>query len=62
MKDKATQSDPSRTVFIEFAQLHPRPIGPGELASLRALWWRQVALGHRLPAEIGVIVIEGGAS
>jgi len=43
------------------AQLHPRPIGPGELASLRALWWRQAALGHRLPAERGVILLEGGS-
>ncbi len=42
------------------SQLRPRPIGSGELASLRALWWRQAALGHRLPAEIGVIVLEGG--
>ena len=58
MKDNATQSDP--TTFIEFAQLHPRPIGPGELASLRALWWRQTSAGHPLPPELGVIVIEGG--
>ena len=39
---------------------HARPIGPGELAALRAIFWRQAALGHRLPAEIGVIVLEGG--
>ncbi len=44
---------------IPISQLRHRPIGPGELASLRALWWRQAALGHRLPAETGVIVIEG---
>ena len=37
-----------------------RPLGPGEFAQLRALWLRQAALGHRLPAEIGVIVLEGG--
>ncbi len=35
------------------------PTGP-QLAEARALWWRQAALGHRLPAEIGVIAIEGG--
>ena len=46
---------------IALARLQPRPIGPGELASLRALWWRQIALGHRVPPEIGVIVVEGGA-
>ncbi len=42
------------------SQLRPRPIGPGELAELRAIFWRQRALGHRLPAEPDVIVIEGG--
>jgi hypothetical protein len=25
-----------------------------------SLWWRFAGLGHRLPAELGVIVIEGG--
>ena len=47
---------------IPVSQLRHRPIGPGELASLRAMWWRQAALGLRLPAEIDVIVIEGRAS
>ena len=47
---------------IPVSQLRHRPIGPGELASLRALWWRQAGAGHRLHAEIGVIVIVGGAS
>ena len=51
-------SDP--TVNFPISQLRPRPIGPGELAALRAIFWRQAALGHRLPAEIGVIVITGG--
>ena len=46
---------------IPFSQLRHRPIGPGELASLRAIWWRQASAGHRLPAEPGVIEIEGGA-
>ena len=45
---------------IALSQLQHRPIGPGELAALRALWWRQASAGHRLPAEIGVIAIEGG--
>lgn len=43
------------------SQLRPRPIDPDELAILRAMWWRQASAGHHLPAEIGVIVIEGGA-
>ncbi len=55
-------SDGSDTnLEIPVSQLRHRPIGPGELASLRAMWWRQAALGHHLPAERGVIVIEGGA-
>ncbi len=60
MTDFAAQGDPSRTAFIEFARLVPRPVRDDEIPELRALWWRQAALGHRLPAEIGVIVIEGG--
>ena len=62
MMDNAAQRDPSRTAFIEFAQLVPRPVRDDEIPELRVLWWRQAALGHRLPAETGVIVVEGGAS
>ena len=43
------------------SQLLPRPVRPDEITELRALWWRQAALGHRMPAELGVIVLEGGA-
>ena len=46
---------------IPLSQLHSRQIGPGELAALRDIFWRQAALGHWLPAEVGVIVIEGRA-
>ena len=60
-RDFTIQSDQSRTTFIDVAHLMPRPIGPGELAHLRAMWWRQAALGHRLPAERDVIVINGRA-
>ena len=56
-------SDGSDTnLEIPVSQLRHRPIGPGELASLRALWWRQAGAGHRLPAETGVIVVAGGAT
>ncbi len=48
------------TVGIEFAQLAPRAVRPDEIPELRALWWRHAALGHRLPAERGVIVLLGG--
>ncbi len=27
----------------------------------RAIWWRQKAQGHRLPAEPGIILIDGAA-
>ncbi len=59
-RDLAAQSDPGRTIVIDVVHLLPRPVRPDELPELRALWWRQAALGHRLPAELGVIVIEGG--
>ena len=60
MTDFAAQGNPSGAAFIDIAQLVPRDVRPDEIPELRALWWRQAALGHRLPAEIGVIVIEGG--
>jgi len=31
-------------------------------AQVRAVWWRQLRHGNRLPAEPGVILIEGGKS
>ena len=55
--DHCDRSD--HTLNIPISQLH-RPIGPGELAALRAVWWRQASAGHRLPAEIDIVVIEGG--
>ncbi len=48
------------TLDIPISQLRHRPVGPGELAALRAVWWREASAGHRLPAGIDVIVIEGG--
>ena len=62
MKDKrdyTAQEDPS-FIVIDVAQLVPRPVRADELPELRRIYWRQAALGHRLPAERGVIVIEGG--
>ena len=58
--ERSTERDPGRTPFIDIAQLVPRPVRPDELAVLRSIYWRLAALGHRLPAEIDVIVIEGG--
>ena len=57
----AVNSDGSDTnLEIRVSQLVPRPVLPDEIPELRAIWWRQIALGHRFPAEPGVIVIEGG--
>ena len=50
------------TVDISDSQLLPRDVRPDEIPELRSLWWRQASFGHRLPAEINVIVIEGGAT
>ena len=37
-----------------------RPIRPDEIPHVRRVWWRLTSLGHRLPPERGVIMIEGG--
>ena len=58
--DNSDRSDTS--LEIPLSQLRHRPIGPGELASLRAIFWRQAGAGHRLPAERDVIVVDGGRS
>ena len=31
-----------------------------DLREVREVWWRQVALGNRMPAEPVIIVIDGG--
>ncbi len=43
-------------------QLVPRSVRPDEARYVRQVWWNQVRLGHRLPPEPGVIVIDGGRS
>ena len=60
MTDYAAQGDPNVAAFIDIAQLVHCDVRLDELPELRALWWRQAALGHRLPAEQGIIVITGG--
>ncbi len=61
MTDYAARGDPSHATFIDVTDLIPRPVRPDEVSELRAIFWRQARLGHRLPAELGVIVIEGRA-
>ncbi len=58
--DFADEDNSNQIGFIDVIQLVPRPVRDDEIPELRALWWRQAALGHRLPAELGVIVFEGG--
>ena len=45
---------------LDVSQLVRRDVRPDEIPELRSLWWRQARAGHRLPAEIDVIVICGG--
>ena len=52
----------SQVSDLPVSQLQPRPVRADELPELRALWWRHRAQGVTLPAEFGVIVIEGGRS
>ena len=52
--------DSSHTVDIDVLHLIPRPVRRDEFPELRAMWWRLAAQGHRMPAEIDVIVITGG--
>ncbi len=48
--------------YIRFPvdRLIPRPIRPDEVPHVRRVWWRQAALGYRLPAESGLILLDGG--
>ena len=50
----------TEVTFIVIADLVPRPVRADEVLELRAIFWRQAALGHRLPAELDVILIERG--
>ena len=59
--DFAGKEDPGHTTFVNVADLVPRAVRDDEIPELRHIYWRQARLGHRLPAERGVIVIEGGA-
>jgi hypothetical protein len=49
---------PETSLEIPVSQLVPRPVRPDEIHELRAIFWRQAALGHRLPAECGVILLD----
>ena len=56
----AVKRDGSETTTdLLVSQLVPRDVRPDEIPELRAIYWRQAALGYRLPAERDVILIEG---
>ena len=50
----------NNTVDLPVSQLLPRDVRPDDLPELRSIYWRQAALGHRLPPERDVILLEGG--
>ena len=49
---------PDTNLEVPVSQLVPRPVRPDEIPELRAIWWRQIAHGIRLPAEPGVILLD----
>lgn len=40
--------------------LIPRPVRPDEIPELRRMWWQLTADGNQLPAEAGIILLDGG--
>ena len=44
---------------IPVDQLIPRSMRRDETRYVRQVWWNQARLGHRMPAERDVILIEG---
>ena len=62
-QDSTFHSSPQATpTVLDFPldQLRPRPMRDGERSLLRACWWRWRREGTEMPAERGVIVIDGG--
>ncbi len=47
-------------IEIPVENLHHRPMPPDERSLVVTRWWRMRREGARLPAEPGVIVIDGG--
>ena len=52
------QSQPERRRIQSLTDRLP-PLTERDKEEARVVWWRQVRLGHRLPAERGVIVVDG---
>jgi hypothetical protein len=53
--ESEAQVNASREALQPFACLDELVV-----AQVRALWWRQLRLGNRLPAQTGMIVLNGG--
>ena len=51
-RDSITTSPQSPQTFVGLDEIVS--------AQVRDIWWRQIRLGNRLPAEPGVILIRGG--
>ncbi len=49
------------TIDLPIDGFIPRPMRPSERSLVVACWWAMRREGVRLPAEKGVIVIDGGA-
>ncbi len=47
-------------ITLPLDSLIPRPVRADEVPHVRRMWWNLTADGYRLPAERGVIMIEGG--
>ncbi len=48
------------TIDLPFDNFIPRPMRPEERSLVVACWWAMRREGVRLPADRGVIVIDGG--
>ena len=51
-----------REIEISQVRLLRRAMRPNEIPDVRRVYWAQAAQGTRLPAERGVILIDGGLS
>ena len=50
---------PRTRIHFPVDRLIPRPIRPDEVPHVRRIWWRLTRVGHRLPAEPNIIVMQG---
>ena len=58
------QGDKNKGSSLTILDYHIVPfpsLSTSAILDARAIWWRQTRLGYRLPAEPGVILIDGGA-